>query len=70
MVGGAAASGIGLGAAEPRGIPERPFIASAHGVNQNPAKPSGLLYGMATLVTSSSEPSGLVAYPTSFEAFP
>jgi len=43
MVGGAAASGIGLGAAEPRGIPERPFIASAHGVNQNPAKPSGLL---------------------------
>src|ERR1700757_5183003 len=25
---------------------------------------------MATLVTSSSEPSGLVAYPTSFEAFP
>jgi hypothetical protein len=43
MVGGAAASGIGLGAAEPRGIPERPFIASAHGGNQKPAKPSGLL---------------------------
>ena len=38
--------------------------------NQNPANPSGLLYGIATLVTSSSEPSGLVAYPTSFEAFP
>ena len=38
--------------------------------DQNPAKPSGLLYGIATLVTSSSEPSGLVAYPTSFEAFP
>jgi hypothetical protein len=38
--------------------------------DQNPANPSGLLYGMATLVTSSSEPSGLVAYPTSFEAFP
>jgi hypothetical protein len=43
MVGGAAASGIGLGAAEPRGIPEGPFIASAHGGNQKPAKPSGLL---------------------------
>ena len=67
---GAAASGIGLGTAERRGIPERPFIASAHGCNQKPAKPSGLLYGMATLVTSSSDPSGLVAYPTSFEAFP
>jgi len=38
--------------------------------DQNPANPSGLLYGIATLVTSSSEPSGLVAYPTSFEAFP
>jgi hypothetical protein len=38
--------------------------------NQNPANPSGLLYGIATLVTSSSEPSGLVAYPTNFEAFP
>ena len=37
---------------------------------QNPANPSGLLYGIATLVTSSSEPSGLVAYPTSFDAFP
>jgi hypothetical protein len=43
MVGGAAASAIGLGAAEPRGIPERPLIASAHGGNQKPAKPSGLL---------------------------
>jgi hypothetical protein len=31
MVGGAAASGIGLGAAEPRGIPERPFVASTIG---------------------------------------
>ena len=39
-------------------------------VDQNPANPSGLLYGMATLVTSSSEPSGFVAYPTSFAAFP
>jgi len=29
--------------------------------NQNPAKPSGLLYGIVTLVTSSSEPSGFVA---------
>jgi len=38
--------------------------------NQNPANPSGLLYGIATLVTSSSEPSGFVAYPTSFDAFP
>jgi hypothetical protein len=38
--------------------------------DQNPASPSGQLYGIATLVTSSSEPSGLVAYPTSFEAFP
>src|ERR1700745_3423751 len=27
MVGGAAGCGIGLGAAEPRGIPKRPFIA-------------------------------------------
>jgi hypothetical protein len=61
IAGGAAASGIGLGTPEPRGIPERPFIASAHGGNQNPARPSGLLYGIVTLVTSSSEPSGLVA---------
>jgi hypothetical protein len=43
IAGGAAASRIGLGTSEPRGIPERPFIASAHGSNQNPAKPSGLL---------------------------
>ena len=43
MVGGAAASGIGLGAAEPRAIPERPFVASTMGGNQKPAKPSGLL---------------------------
>ena len=38
--------------------------------DQNPVRPPGLLYGMSTLVTSSSEPSGFVAYPTSFEAFP
>jgi hypothetical protein len=29
--------------------------------NQNPAKPSGLLYGIVTLVISSSKPSGRVA---------
>ena len=60
VAGGAAASGIGLGtpasscpgAAVPRARLER---------NQNPAKPSGLLYGIGTLVTSSSEPSGFVA---------
>jgi hypothetical protein len=38
--------------------------------DQNPASPSGQLYGIAMLVTSSSKPSGFVAYPTSFEAFP
>jgi hypothetical protein len=41
-----------------------------HRTHQNPANPSGLLYGIATLVTSSSEPFGLMAYPTSFDAFP
>jgi hypothetical protein len=43
IAGGAAASGIWLGKSEPHGLPERPFIASARGGNQNPAKPSGLL---------------------------
>src|SRR5262245_19839892 len=38
--------------------------------HQNPARPCGLLYGIFTLVISSSEPSGFVAYPSSFEAFP
>ena len=31
---------------------------------------TGDIGGIATLVTSSSEPSGLVAYPTNFDAFP
>ena len=33
----------------------------ANRMHQNPAKPSGLLYGIVTLATSSSEPSGLMA---------
>jgi len=61
MAGGAAASGIWLGTPEPRDTRERPFIGSARGGNQKPARPCGLLYGIWTLVTSLSEPSGCVA---------
>src|SRR4029077_19397717 len=55
--------------AEPARVPELDHRVPVER-NQNPAKPSGLLYGILTLVISLSEPSGLVAYPTSFEAFP
>ena len=51
-------------------VNHRGMLAGPVGGNQNPANPSGLLYGIATLVTSSSEPSGFVAYPTNFDAFP
>ena len=50
------------GDARPTRAEHRLFAAiSNNATDQNPANPSGELYGIATLVTSSSEPSGLVA---------
>jgi hypothetical protein len=50
----------------------RPWLVLTLSVewDQKPANPCELWYGIATLVISSSEPSGCVYYPISFEALP
>ena len=49
------------GTHRPLEVPVRPGRRTCLRRNQNPARPCGLLYGIATLVTSLSEPSGWVA---------
>ena len=51
----------GLERSEPCGVAKRPFTSYDRAGHQTPARPCGLLYGILTLVTSLSEPSGCVA---------